>query len=1125
MQRANGQLYMRSLFKSGVFATEIGNEYYFHTYQRSGQRYIEMEGGYNKGHVKGGSDGGTSQGRVRAMSIRMKGGRIDGQLACGSTSTFCSGDRLVVITGGRIGGWLAPGSNCNSGGNSSTSTTGTTDGTSYVYFGGTAEINSRQFGTTPSMIYQSTGGVIYGAGLGYKTTDRTGEMTHGSNIVFADKAYTERGIYGGGAIGQALTTANIFILGGRVGTGTGQIKDQGTGTTYNDVKAGVYGGACDRGGENSFIYMDGGTVESGIYGGANISGTMSGNAILKINGGQVGTDTLRANVHGGGYGQLTLVNGDVDVTIGKENATEGATIYGDVYGGSALGQVNATGTVNNNALSNVEYNSGKKTNVTLNAGTINGSLYGGALGQKNGVNGATSDIAANVYGPVQVTVNGGSVKGENSAVYGCNNVNGAPQSTVKVDIYKTDAHNDGSDEDDPADDVYAINAVYGGGNQANYTYTTTEQVYPQVTVHNCDNSIEYVYGGGNQATVPGTKVDIYGGNIIGNVFGGGNNANVTTNGTDVNIYGGTILNVYGGNNNGGAITGTINVDVAETKETTSSTLCPVNITDLYGGGNKAASAAGNITIGKCSNISNVYGGANQANVTGPITLDIVDGNIGTVFGGNNNSGTITGAITVNVNWNGSAKDNESDTNTRRSLGSVYGGGNKAPYTGNPTVNFTKGITTGSVFGGGLGKDAVVTGNPTVNIGDWATKDDVIIGGDVFGGGDLAAVEGDPTVTVRECGTIIEGDLYGGGNAAPVYSTNTTVWGGNIKGNVFGGGNGVDRTKNEHGAQVGYKSGDTETGGSGNTVTNIYGGTIGTWTTDSSTGVSTCQDDTGGIFGGSNTNGNIRGTISLNLDEKKCTESGADKQCTLTLKEVYGAGNQAAYAGSGITFTLGCVSVLGEIYGGAKQADLNGDVHLKITSGHFDRVCGGNNLGGKLNGSIKVTVDETGCSPVTIDELYGGGNQAAYSIYGYNEDGTLKTSGENPKADPEVNIVSCTSIGQVFGGGLGSTAVMVGNPKVNINMIEGAFSNAINNKWNNKLGTVDNVYGGGNAAKVVGDTHVNIGTKTTVLRADGTTNATVEGVNISGNVYGGGNQADVTGKTHVQVGAEPATTTP
>ena len=1103
--RSHGELYIRTLFKSGKFT---GSQYYAHTASTQGQRFITIEGGYFTGNITCGSEVDNNQENARALTMRIRGNAgVDGRIAGGSTSRNCSGDRCIVLTGGQVAGWIAAGSNSNN------LSGGVTNGISYVYIGGNAQVNSN----STTNIGNSSGGVIYGAGCGIASTSDSGQMTKGSNVVLADDAYVERGIYGGGAMGKlpAGQTANMFVLGGHIGIGQGSISDNGNNTSV--TQSGVFGGACNVGGGYSNIYMNGGIVEGGVFGGSNISGTMANDVKIQIEGGQVGTDTLRANVHGGGYGKLTLVNGDVDVTIGKENATEGATIYGDVYGGSALGQVNATGTVNNNALSNVQYNSGKKTNVTLNAGTINGSLYGGALG--------SNDVAANVYGPVQVTVNGGSVKGENSAVYGCNNVNGAPQSTVKVDVYKTDAHNDGSDEDDPADDVYAIHAVYGGGNQANYTYTATDQVYPQVTVHNCDNSIKYVYGGGNQATVPGTKVDIYGGNIIGNVFGGGNNANVTTNGTDVNIYGGTILNVYGGNNNGGAITGTINVDVAETKETTSSTLCPVNITDLYGGGNIAASAAGNITIGKCSNISNVYGGANQANVTGPITLDIVDGNIGTVFGGNNNSGTITGAITVNVNWNGSAKENESDTNTRRSLGSVYGGGNKASYTGNPTVNFTKGITTGSVFGGGLGKDAIVTGNPAVNIGDWATKDDVIIGGDVFGGGDLAAVEGNPSVTVRECGTIIEGDLYGGGNAAPVYSTTTTVWGGNIKGNVFGGGNGVDRTKNEHGAQVGYKSGDTETGGSGNTVTNIYGGTIGTWTTDSSTGVSTCQEGTGGIFGGSNTNGNIRGTISLNLDEKKCTESGADKQCTLTLKEVYGAGNQAAYAGSGITFTLGCVSVLGEIYGGAKQADLNGDVHLKITSGHFDRVCGGNNLGGKLNGSIKVTVDETGCSPVTIDELYGGGNQAAYSIYGYNDDGTPKTSGENPKADPEVNIVSCTSIGQVFGGGLGSTAVMVGNPKVNINMIEGAFSNAINNKWNNKLGTIDNVYGGGNAAKVVGDTHVNIGTKTTVLRADGTTNATVEGVNISGNVYGGGNQADVTGKTHVQVGAEPATTTP
>ena len=102
---------------------------------------------------------------------------------------------------------------------------------------------------------------------------------------------------------------------------------------------------------------------------------------------------------------------------------------------------------------------------------------------------------------------------------------------------------------------------------------------------------------------------------------------------------------------------------------------------------------------------------------------------------------------------------------------------------------------------------------------------------MFGGGDLAAVEGNPSVTIRDCGTLINGNLYGGGNAAPVYSTNTTMWGGTVKGNVFGGGNGSDATKNAKGAQVGYKRDDAATAGSGNAVTKIFGGTVGIWDGD------------------------------------------------------------------------------------------------------------------------------------------------------------------------------------------------------------------------------------------------------------------------------------------------------
>lgn len=46
--------------------------------------------------------------------------------------------------------------------------------------------------------------------------------------------------------------------------------------------------------------------------------------------------------------------------------------------------------------------------------------------------------------------------------------------------------------------------------------------------------------------------------------------------------------------------------------------------------------------------------------------------------------------------------------------------------------------------------------------------------------------------------------------------------------------------------------------------------------------------------------------------------------------------------------------------------------------------GGNNLGGAVRGKITVNVEETGCQPIRIDELYLGGNEAAYSRFGYYE---------------------------------------------------------------------------------------------------------------------------------------------
>ena len=311
--------------------------------------------------------------------------------------------------------------------------------------------------------------------------------------------------------------------------------------------------------------------------------------------------------------------------------------------------------------------------------------------------------------------------------------------------------------------------------------------------------------------------------------------------------------------------------------------------------------------------------------------------------------------------------------------------------------------------------------------------------------------------------------------------------------------------------------------------------------------------------------------------------------------------------------MACIPGLQAAYGGAEAADVRGNVTLNITNGTFDRVFGGNNLSGTISGSITVNVEEVSCRPIIIGELYGGGNQAAYSVYGYKNTGTeevpvyeVRTSNTDGTAvsiptapysdtqyyaDPQVNVISFTSIGNIYGGGYGSKARMVGNPTVNVNEVVGTpetypntgdfDSNGYKGKditiegnsvtlpshTRTKIGAINKVFGGGNAAEVIGNTNVNIGTlgdvfvvvndknitvgttdvsnyyirsgsgtatdpykydtKATGKAAEGVTyyeKKAVVGADIRGNVYGGGNNAVVTGNTNVVIGKEATTTT-
>ena len=635
--------------------------------------------------------------------------------------------------------------------------------------------------------------------------------------------------------------------------------------------------------------------------------------------------------------------------------------------------------------------------------------------------------------------------------------------------------------------------------------------------------------------------------------------------------------------------------------------------------------------------------ADLGNVTGAITLNIEDGTKilgrtvgdetipGHVFGGGNESKSLNNT-TVNINGGTISSD-------------VYGGGNQATVGGGTTVNLHGGTINHNVFGGGrgvkgsvaadVGGNVLVTLNetPTITGGVPSFPDNCVVKGDIFGcnnyygspkgsvtvhvyktqgwaghnvsagkaddtiektgatyevhavygGGNEAAYVPDPDVSTSIANVIIDGCtltsieyVYGGGNAAPAPGTHVTVNSCYEIGTVFGGGNGLTNLEDgspNPGANVGYKTFTIPDDATDEEIAAIkeaaeYG-----------TGISYVELKGGTIhkaFGGSNTKGNIRvkGTVDLN--------EPTPITCPLEVEEVYGAGNEAEQDGSS-EILLGCISYLKEIYGGARKADINNNVVLTIQSGRFDRVFGGNNLGGKISGTITVNIEETGCHPIIIGQLFGGGNQAAYTA----------PSGQH---GPTVNVKSFTSIGEIYGGGYGETAVVKGDTYININECIGDNTSnettetvKYTGKWINydvdivdgqtvtqknitlyqpahtagAIGTIGNVFGGGNEAKVDGSTNIHIGLLDYVpivsydptdvrgyyTRSGAGTQANpytygivtgdaavaaaantiyykpVTGVNITGNVYGGGNAAEVTGDTNVLIGTEEPTTNP
>ncbi len=515
--------------------------------------------------------------------------------------------------------------------------------------------------------------------------------------------------------------------------------------------------------------------------------------------------------------------------------------------------------------------------------------------------------------------------------------------------------------------------IYGGGNLAQVEGSTTINIKSgEITTQEEGDGNIYGGGYGASAVLTGnTTINVTGGTIAKDVYGGGALANVTGS-TEVNIKGGTVTqDVYGG----GALANVVKDLEHELLGNTTVNLTGGTIRNSYGGG-----------LGS-NEVAALIGGDATTTLNGSIVL-------GNVFGCNNLNGTPQGHAKVHVL---STTDLNGQGSEEYDVAAVYGGGNLAAYVPTDENDFAE-------------------------------------------------------VLIENCDNSIA-YVYGGGNAAPVPATKVTIYGANAIDNAFAGGNGAGQSTDptaanyNPGADIGYleytRNDSEKEYGTGVATIEIMGGTIHH------------------VYGGSNTLGYIKDHAVVNVE--------AEGTCTMDVAELYGGGKKAP--GKAATINITCTGESGKIddvYGGAHMADLVGDITLNIHGGNIGNAFGGNNESGLIRGAVKVVVDwDDECTNNSLNNVYGGGNVAHYSVYGYNDDGTSKQKADdNPRLfeDPVIEIRNCTISYNVFGGGLGETAVVTGNPQVKIGIFEGEEHQ---NTTDHHVLINESAYGGGSQAAVEG----------------------------------------------------------
>lgn len=636
-------------------------------------------------------------------------------------------------------------------------------------------------------------------------------------------------------------------------------------------------------------------------------------------------------------------------------------------------------------------------------------------------------------------------------------------------------------------------------------------------------------------------IDILGGNIAKNVYGGPNQKYVTGN-VMITMDGGTVKGaIYGGSNSSGDISGTVNIRVR------GGTIGDVAATDgdrLFGGGKgRGTSVSGSTNVyinDRKDNVfvyGNSFGGSEAGSVSGSSNVVLEDkynnANVvtysGIIFGGGKglgNTASTGGSVNVTV-----------DSGDYPNL-TLFGGCDINGTIGGTIdveVGKTKTTKVGTVYG--AGRNSVVT-DATDRIFVHCYPNANIVN-DVYNGGMQAGINGNNPRAVYIDGALISGNVYGGSyesgtlNSSNVYCYNGAI----VAGDVYGAGYG------------------NEANVTGNTNVRIHSninydgtGTRATKTTEIR----------GNIFGGGRS-APVGGNTVVNINDAKANRKvfGGGKSAVVSgdtdvdiinsrvLEDVYGGGDEAAVSGES-TVDIDSSIIEESVYGGGNQGALGSNVTdkdsalIKIYNNSDVAVVYGGGASAAVNGKIYIDVDNS-----TINAVYGAGEGEASNVTQSTEldiaNSTIeKVYGGGFSGDIAGNIVigvrECQINDSIYGAGYGSAAVSSGDTQMSVvdsnvtnNLYGGGDSGEVRGSASVYVtaSTVGvNIYGGGNNAAVLGSTDIkfledsvvnvvfgggnngNVGSSTSVN--------ILERSRVKDTVYGGGNNGTVGGLTSVKV---------